>query len=29
MSKIIVPQELQEQIVNLYNNGMTRKDIRV
>lgn len=29
MSKIIVPQELQNQIVNLYNNGMTRKDICV
>lgn len=29
MSKIIVPQELQNQIVNLYNNGMTRKDIRI
>lgn len=29
MSKIIVPQELQEKIVKLYNEGMTRKDIRI
>lgn len=29
MSKIIVPQELQQQIVQLYNQGKTRKDIRL
>lgn len=29
MSKIIVPQELQEKIAKLYNKGMTRKDIRI
>lgn len=29
MSKIIVPQELQNQIINLYKQGKTRKDIRV
>lgn len=28
MSKIIVPQELQQQIIELYQEGKTRKDIR-
>ena len=29
MRKIIVSQDLQEKIVKLYNEGMTRRDIRI